>query len=122
MKSFDTVIGGLFNEKWLLKDLSEYWLDPYDEIKRQLSEDIAARKNIILYGDGNNGKTYLINEFRQQLLDGGYSVEHQMDEFQYNRGPEPYIMEEFRRFVSSDAVVTPMSHIHFNSQGVMTIG
>lgn len=62
----------------------------YQEIYNQVNDLIKQKKNIILIGSGNNGKTYLINELRPKLLSEKYSIVH---EYNYQKIENPYIIE-----------------------------
>ena len=64
-------------------------MDQYQLIHQQVSNLIKENKNIILMGSGNNGKTYLINQIKQDLPEE-YTIIY---EYNHQEIKTPYIIE-----------------------------
>ena len=52
--------------------ISNNFYDNYNSCKKSVIDNIYKEQNIVLYGSGNNGKTYLVNELNELLLEHEY--------------------------------------------------
>jgi hypothetical protein len=63
----------------------------FQEKYNTLKNSIEENKNIYLYGDGNNGKTYVINKLRNLLNEYEYFV------MEYSKDEKINILERYLR-------------------------
>ena len=47
-----------------------------DEVRHYLDQSEQKRKSILFYGQGGEGKTYLMDELKEEMCDAGYTKFH----------------------------------------------
>ena len=91
----------------------------YDEIKSQIINLLNTKihSNIILYGRGNNGKTYLIRDLMVTgVIDESYKRNNNvLLESNYNCAADIQLnfFDDNRYILSNTDIIIDMNHLHF---------